>query len=208
MENLILIGTIVFLHLLATISPGPEFLMVVKNSLTYSRKSGIYTAFGESVGILVHVAYCIAGIATIISKSILLFNFLKFLGAGCLVFIGVKSIMTRSKQIEISEDKQSKSISNLQAFKLGFLTNVLNPKATLFFLSLFTLVIKPDISSHVIVISTLLMMINSIVWYSLIAIFFTHDRIRKLYGKTQNFFNKTFGALLILLGLKVAFTQK
>ena len=71
MEYLALIGTVTLIHLLAVISPGPDFIVAVKNSLSYSRKTGIWTAVGFALGISVHILYCVAGLALIISQSIL-----------------------------------------------------------------------------------------------------------------------------------------
>lgn len=90
MEYLALIGTVTLIHLLGVISPGPDFIICARNSLTYSRKTGIWTAVGFGLGISVHILYCLAGLALIISQSILLFNFIKYLGASYLVYIGIK----------------------------------------------------------------------------------------------------------------------
>ncbi|HLG25670.1 MAG TPA: LysE family transporter, partial [Candidatus Gracilibacteria bacterium] len=79
MSSLTLLATIVILHALALISPGPDFLVALKNSLTYSRRTGIYTAIGFALGISVHIFYCLAGIALVISQSILIFSIIKYL---------------------------------------------------------------------------------------------------------------------------------
>ena len=71
--------TVALAHLLAVISPGPDFIMITRNSLIYSRKSGIYSAIGLGLGILVHVIYSLVGIGLVISQSILLFTIIKFL---------------------------------------------------------------------------------------------------------------------------------
>tara|TARA_Y100000031_G_C8221891_1_gene386387 strand:+ start:99 stop:503 length:405 start_codon:yes stop_codon:yes gene_type:complete len=133
MEALTLISTVAIIHLLALISPGPDFIMACRNSLVYSRKTGIWTAIGFSLGITVHIFYSLAGLAVIISSSILLFNVIKILGAGYLIYIGIKSIISKSSKIELDEDQKQEDITRLAAVKMGFLTNVLNPKATLFF---------------------------------------------------------------------------
>jgi RhtB (resistance to homoserine/threonine) family protein len=208
MQNLIIILTIAGIHLLAAISPGPDFVMCVRNSLTYSRKTGIWTAVGFGAGISVHIFYCLAGLAIIISKSILIFNMIKFLGALYLIYIGLKSFFSKPSKIEIGEQKIKKDISNFQAFKIGFLTNVLNPKASLFFFGLFTLVISPNTPAFVLGIASVIMIINTALWFSLVAIFFTQKRIRKVFERFQNVFNKTLGGLLIALGIKVALIEK
>src|SRR3989338_5059978 len=88
--------TIVVVHLLGAMSPGPDFAIIVRNSLTYSRRTGIWTAAGLGLGILVHVTYALLGIGFIVSQSILLYNALKYLGALYLLYIGWKALMTKA----------------------------------------------------------------------------------------------------------------
>ena len=208
MEYLALIGTVTIIHLLAVISPGPDFIMACRNSLTYSRKTGIWTAVGFGFGITVHVFYSLAGLALIISKSILLFNVIKFLGAGYLIYIGLKSVLSKSSKIELGEHHKKDDITRFAAIRIGFLTNALNPKATLFFLSLFTLVISPTTPLPVMGVMSAIMIINTMLWFSLVAVFLTQKRIRSIFERFQGIFNKTLGGLLIALGIKVALTEK
>lgn len=207
MENLILLATIAAVNLAAVISPGPDFIMAVRNSLQYSRKTGIYTAIGFGLGISVHIIYCIAGLAFIISKSIIVFSIIKYLGAAYLIYIGLKSIFSKSSKLKIGEIKSQKDISALQAVKIGFLTNILNPKATLFYLGLFTFIIKPDTPALILAAASLVMIATIIGWFSLVAVFFTHARIRKIYEKFQTAINKTLGGFLLLLGINIALTK-
>ncbi len=208
MEYLALIGSVTIIHLLAVMSPGPDFIMAVRNSLTYSRKTGIWTAVGFGGGIAVHIFYSLAGLALIISKSILLFSTIKYLGAAYLIYIGLKSLLSKSSKIDLGDRQKKKDISRFEAVKIGFLTNVLNPKATLFFLSLFTLVISPETPFPIMGILGVIMVINTILWFSLVAVFLSQKRIRSVFERFQNIFNKTLGGLLIALGVKVALTQK
>lgn len=207
MEYLTLIGSVVLIHLMAVMSPGPDFFMALRNSLTYSRKTGIYTAVGFGLGIGVHVVYCVFGLALIISKSIVVFNVIKFLGAGYLIYIGVMSIVAKNNPLEVKEQVHKKDISALKAVRIGFLTNVLNPKATLFFLSLFTFVIGPDTPHHIMVLLGIIMMVNTAIWFSLVAIFFTQKRIQHFYSQFQRIFNRIFGGVLIAIGLKIIFSK-
>jgi len=208
MENIIIFGTIIGIHLLALISPGPDFVMAIKNSLQYSRKTGMWTAVGFGLGIAVHISYCLAGLALIISKSIIVFNGIKLLGAGYLIYIGIKSILSRASVIKVEEFQQKQNITAGQAIRMGFLTNILNPKATLFFLGLFTLVINPQTPKIIIGVSSLVMVINTIIWFSLVATFFTQKKVQNIFSRFQGIFNKTFGGLLIVLGIKIALSRK
>ncbi len=207
MELFALIGTVVGVHLMAVVSPGPDFVMAIRNSLTYSRKTGIYTAIGFGLGIGVHVVYCVFGLALIISKSIIVFNVIKYLGALYLIYIGLMSMFSKSSNISVAEETKKEDISALKAVRIGFLTNVLNPKATLFFLSLFTFVISPETPKATSFTLGLIMMVNTALWFSLVAVFFTQKRIRNIFNKFQKWFNRLFGAILIAIGIKIIFTS-
>jgi len=114
------------------ISPGADFVMITRNSLFHGRQSGLYSALGIGLAIWIHVAYSIAGLAIIISKSILLFSLIKYLGAAYLIYIGYKTLTAKSKLNDMQQT-DSEPLSNFAALKLGFITNALNPKTTLFF---------------------------------------------------------------------------
>lgn len=208
MQYLAAIGTVAVVNLLAVISPGPDFIMCVRNSLTYSRRTGVWTAVGFGLGIAVHITYCLAGLAFVISQSILFFNSIKLLGAGYLIYIGLKSFFSKSSKIEVAEQEKKADISPVAAVKIGFLTNVLNPKATVFYLSLFTLVIDPKTPAYIMGVMSFIMVGEIIAWFSFVAILLTHKHIRSVFEKSQGIFNKTLGGLLVALGVKVAFAEK
>jgi RhtB (resistance to homoserine/threonine) family protein len=198
------------LHLLSVISPGPDFAMVLRNSLVYSRRSGIRVAIGLGLGILVHVTYSIVGIALIISRSIVLFNAIKLLGAGYLIYIGVRALVSSkpappdaSAQIEPDD----RHMTTLAAIRTGFLTNVLNPKASLFFLALFTQVISPHTPVGIKVLYGVEMSLMTIIWFSFVAISLTQKPVRKVFRRIQHRIERVFGVALIALGLKIALTE-
>jgi len=206
MEYLPLFGSVLLIHLLAVMSPGPDFVVALRNSLTYSRKTGVYTAIGFGIGIGVHVVYCVFGLALIISTSPVAFNIIKYLGIAYLTYIGVVSLVSKTSNISVGKEGPLSDISPLKAVRIGFLTNVLNPKATLFFLSLFTFVIGPNTPSSVSWFLGVMMMVNTTIWFSLVAIFFTQSRIRSIFNKHQKTFNIIFGLLLIGIAIKIVFT--
>lgn len=202
-----LIASVILIHFLAVISPGPDFFMAIKNSLTYSRQIGIYTAIGFGLGIGVHIFYSIAGVALLISKSIVIFNVIKYLGVAYLLYIGIKSLLAKPTDISIEKQEIREEITVSKAVLQGFLTNVLNPKATLFFLSLFTLVIKPETETNTLIIISVALVLNTMLWFAFVSVFLTQNRIRKVYNRYQGYFSKFFGGVLIALGLKIAFSK-
>ncbi len=199
---------VVAIHLLAVMSPGPDFIMIARNSFVYSRKIGIYSALGLGLGICVHVTYSLVGIGFIISKSIVLFSLLKYLGAGYLIYIGYKSLRAKKRSQEtFVADTIQPTIGNFQAVKIGFFTNVLNPKATLFFFSLFTQVINPKTPVFMQVVYGIEMCIATFVWFSFVSIILSNGYFKKRFSHIQHYIERTMGAVLVALGIKIAFTH-
>lgn len=195
-------------HLLAVISPGPDFALVTRNSLVYSRRTGVMAAIGLALGILVHVTYSLIGIGLIIAQSILVFTVIKLLGAGYLIYIGYKSITAKKSDLITTAVKENSNISKLAAIRTGFLTNVLNPKATLFFLSLFTQVIRPETPTWIKTAYGLEMSLATFAWFALVAVFFSSPKLKTKISQYQYYIEKATGAILIALGLKVALSSK
>ena len=199
--------TVVIVHLLAVMSPGPDFVMISRNSLVYSRKVGVYSAIGLGLGILVHVTYSLIGIGLIISKSILLFSILKFIGAAYLIYIGYKCLRAKPHQEQNIEGEKQNELGKFAAIRMGFLTNVLNPKATLFFFALFTQVINPSTSKAIQVLYGLEMSVMTFAWFALVAAILSHNLIRVRFTSVQHWLERTFGVILIALGVKVALSS-
>lgn len=206
MDYIHLIWTVALLNLFAAMSPGPDFVMAVKNSLVYSRRTGIFTAIGIGLGIGVHIFYCAAGVGYLIKTSALLFSVVKFLGAAYLIYLGAMSFISKGTKLEPGNTRATKEKTWVEALKTGFLTNVLNPKATLFFLGLFTMVIKPDTPRHVIAIIGAIMILTAIGWFIVVAIFFTQKSVQGAFTRVEKYFNRFFGVLLVAFGIKIICT--
>lgn len=207
MEYLTVILTVALVHILAVISPGPDFIMITRNSLIYSRKTGIYSAIGLGFGILVHVTYSLVGIGLLISQSIILFNFIKYLGAAYLIYIGYKSLTSKSSNLHLESQNKKTDISKFAAIRMGFITNATNPKATLFFLSLFTLVINPDTPLFIKLFMGMEMAVVTSAWFMLVAYLISHNLVKSRLAKVQHHAERFIGVVLIALGIKVALSS-
>lgn len=200
-----LLLTVVGVHLMAVMSPGPDFVVCLKNTLKYSRAAGIWTALGFASGILVHVTYCALGVALLISQSILLFNVVKLIGAAYLIYLGVKALLTKSKsKMDLTVEKSIEGLSPLKAWSNGFLTNLLNPKATLYFLGFFSVIMPPDVSTAYLILVATALFVVTFAWFSFVATVMTVPVIRNKFLRVESTLDKVFGGILILLGLKVA----
>ncbi|SHO45590.1 LysE family translocator [Desulfopila aestuarii] len=200
--------TVALVHLLAVASPGPDFAIVVRQSITYGRKTALYTSFGVGMGIMIHVFYSLLGIGLIVSQSIMLFTIMKMAGAGYLMFIGFKAMRTKKVSLTFTERVNDQLPTPMKAIWTGFLTNGLNPKATLFFLSLFTVVISPETPIFIQFLYGIYMAMATALWFSMVSMLFGQERVRHLFGRVGHWFERLMGLSLCLLGLRLLFVAK
>ncbi|PYC20244.1 amino acid transporter [Aquipseudomonas alcaligenes] len=193
---------VVIITILAVISPGPDFAMVSRNALVLSRRAGVLTAIGIGLGVLVHVAYTLVGIGVLLQGSSLAFGVLKFCGAVYLVYLGVK--MLRSTPAVQVSGGESKAISDVQALRVGFLTNALNPKTSIFIVSLFLQVVSPGTSKMVQVGYGLYISLAHVVWFSLVAVFLAAGPIRERILSKGHWIDRVFGFFLVGFGVSLA----
>jgi RhtB (resistance to homoserine/threonine) family protein len=201
--------TIAVVHLLAVASPGPDFAIVVRQSITYGRKTALWTSLGVGTGILIHVGYSLLGIGLIISRSIALFGVMKMACALYLIYLGVGAVRTKPmNRAEVPGKSDTIQPTTAQALRTGFFTNGLNPKATLFFLSLFTVVIDPATPLIIQAGYGLYMAVATALWFSGLSLLFGHGSVRRAFFKIGHWFDRLTGAVLIGLGLELALTGR
>ena len=126
---------------LLAITPGPGIFYVLSRSLTGGRIEGFLSAAGTFAGGLVHVVAAAVGISAIIATSVLAFVFIKYAGAFYLIYLGIG--MIRSRNLPMKESTQIARPSH--TFRQGILTEVLNPKTALFFLSFIPQFVNPQL---------------------------------------------------------------
>jgi len=200
---LLLIG--VFTVALA--SPGPDFVMALRNSILHSRQAGIYTAIGFGLGVGVHVLYCLAGLAYLISQSVVMFNIIKWLGAVYLFYVGFKALKSKGFDTPDIAEKGRVAMSPTAALRSGFITNLLNPKATLFFLALFTQILSPEIALYQKAVYGLTCIVMTMLWFSIVATILTTPKIRAAFLRFSKWIDRICGSLFIVLGVKLAVTR-
>ncbi len=204
MAYLSLFALIFGVHLLAVMSPGPDFVMVLKNALQYNRKTAIYTSLGISMGIGIHILYSVAGIAYLLQKNQNIFQIVKILGALYIIYMGIKTLRSKQQPIDFKSNA-GKHLNKSEAIKIGFITNVLNPKASLFFLSIFSLLIPPNVPAWVLLGISIMLISVTFLWFALVSVVFTNPVIEKRYERYEPYILKTFGLVLIGLGLLIFF---
>lgn len=193
---------VITITIFAVISPGPDFAMVTRNSLLLSRRAGVLTALGIGGGVCIHVAYTILGVGLIIRQSILLFSILKLVGASYLIWLGIK--MLRARPTSSVAEASVPALSDLGALRIGFLTNALNPKTTVFIVSLFMQVVDPTTALPVQIGYGAFIAAAHVVWFALVAVFFSSGAVRARLLALRHWIDRAFGALLVGFGALLA----
>lgn len=204
--------TIGILMLFSAMLPGPDFALVTKNTILHSRRAGFLTTLGIASAVTIHITYCMLGLAIVISHSILLFNIIKYIGAAYLIYLGIVSLLSKHTD-DVSANPSNKklqktTLSDFIAFRQGFLCNLLNPKATLFFLALFTMIIKPSTPFLWELTYAIEMLVIVIAWFCTLSIILSHPRVLRVLNKIEKYISKILGTFLIGFGVALAFVKK
>ncbi len=197
--------TIASVHLLAVASPGPDFAIVLKHSISFGRRAAIITSIGIGGGILIHVAYSLLGIGILIKTTPLLFQAFSYVAAAYLLFLGWGSITSPAPKISnnVEVEKVVQLITDTKAFMVGFLTNGLNPKATLFFLSVFAVAVSVDTPNVVKLAYGLYLALATGTWFCVLSLLLSSKKVTQFMGKKGYWFDRIMGVVLILLAIKL-----
>ncbi|RWU25618.1 lysine transporter LysE [Pseudomonas alkylphenolica] len=191
---------------LAVISPGADFALVTRSSYSAGRRAGLSAALGIALGVQVHVLYTVLGIALVISQTPALFLLMKVLGAGYLIYLGYRSL-TNTTQTALTGADVDSGAGVGAAFRAGFLTNALNPKTMLFVISAYTQVVQPGSALTTDFAYGAFMSFAHWLWFSLVAVFFSHSALRRAMLERQRLVDRVIGVALIGLGLAVVFAS-
>ena len=182
-------------HLLAVMSPGPDTAIIFHQSFAKGRVQGILTALGIGFGIFVHCFFAISGISLLIYSSDEAKFFIKFMGAIYLLYLGISFFISKRS----SKTDESKVLFK-NPFIIGFVTNLLNVKAFLFTVSLFSF-INLDSNTLMSLIYLLYFPIITAVWFSFVSYALTHQSMGDIFNKHSDTIQFTSSAFIAGLGL-------
>lgn len=129
--------------ILLNLTPGADTLYILTRSISQGRKAGIYSVLGISTGCLVHTSLAAFGLSIILKKSVVAFTIVQYAGAGYLVYLGIRAMLDRNNPFD--GRARDAGVADYRAiYRQGVLTNVLNPKVALFFLSFLPQFIDPQ----------------------------------------------------------------
>jgi len=184
-------------HLLAVMSPGPDTAIIFQQSFAKGRKSGILTALGIGTGIFLHCLLAISGISILLYSTEEARFIIKILGASYLVYVGFQSLFPQ-------KDSKPKATSTVltHPFLVGLITNILNIKAFLFTVSLFSFLnLQPD--SLMSWIYLFYFPVITAAWFSFVSYALTHEALGDIFDQYNHKIQFTSSLFILLLGLLI-----
>ena len=191
--------------IIMNLTPGADTIYIITRSIAQGKKAGIYSVLGIGSGAIIHILLAGFGLSVILAKSILLFNIIKWIGASYLIYLGIRMLLDKSK-LFTDEKAEFKKTDLWKIYRQGFITNVLNPKVAIFFLSLLPQFIKPEYvdSSIPFLILGLTFLTTGTIWCLFLAYSasFMTDTLRK-NDRIGKIMKKVSGFVFIGLGLQL-----
>lgn len=194
-------------HTLAAASPGPDFVFVSQQTLAHGRRTGLLCSLGIALGLSVHIGYSAFGLAAVIAHSTELLWWVKILGGSYLIYLGTRGLRARPSAGQEVQGVERPVTSPLRTVGAGFLCNALNPKAPIYFLSLFTLVLSPDMELYQIAIFGSWIMLIQLGWFSFVVMVLSIPTINKKFQRAGHWIDRLLGGAMILLGFKVLMSK-
>lgn len=227
LEQFLLIAMV---HFFAVASPGPDFALILKQSIRYNRRIALYTSFGIAAGIIVHVTYSLVGIGLLIASDERLFTILKYIAASYFCYIAWHCIRAKKPKSDLAapEAKDTdKHVSDAEiqttkgrlastdstepsakkAFFTGFLINALNVKATLFFVSLFSVVIAPETLLSIKIAYGAYLVAATAAWFCFLSYILTQERVRFVLQRKGYILDRVMGIILLFLAIQLVLSD-
>lgn len=199
----------VVIALMIIIIPGPDFFIVLNNTLKGNAKNGIMAGLGISSAHVFYSALAAFGLIFILTTSYYVFSAIKILGSVYIAYLGVKTILNAKKTFNITTEPTIQSnISLTSSYKQGFLSTMFNPKAILFYVSILSQFITKQDGSMTIIILSSLFIITVFVWFFICSFLFNY--IRQLFNnhKFKSILDYAIGTVLIGLAISIFRLEK
>ncbi|MDC5707462.1 LysE family translocator [Vibrio europaeus] len=210
MNEITILTTLAVVHFVALMSPGPDFALVVQNATRYGRQTGLYIALGLSCGILLHSILSLTGVSYLVHQQPTLFALLQLAGGSYLFYLGYGALKAswssfRSRNVENESSKETGLLLNnkREAFSRGFATNILNPKALVFFVSLMSSLVPASMSLTGKGMALMILWSISLLWFSFLAWALSTQRMQRKIKATAHYVDGLCGILFTVLGLGI-----
>jgi threonine/homoserine/homoserine lactone efflux protein len=193
------------LSLFAAISPGPAVLMAARTGLLEGFRTGVFLAMGIGAGAVFWASAALFGLGVIFAAAPALLWALKIAGAVYLLYLGWGMWRHAREPLDMTQTRALPR-TPVSAFRLGLLTQLANPKPAVMFAAIFLGTVPPATPLWVLGSLLVVVFLNETLWNTAVARVFAMERTRARYISLKTLIDRTFGAALAVLGVKIAAT--
>jgi threonine/homoserine/homoserine lactone efflux protein len=196
--------------LLAAMSPGPDFVIVLRSVLSAGRRAGMACGAGIAAGVLVWAVVTSVGIAGVLAASAVAFTVVKLVGAAYLVLLGVQALLAarRGGYGEVAAPDQERTRRGaLTAFHQGLLTNLFNPKVAVFFIALWPQFLPHDATAVDTAVLAAVAATTTLLWFTVLANVVVALRRFLTASKVRRAIDAVMGTVLVAIGVRIALSQ-
>ncbi len=197
--------TVATAHFFALLSPGPDFLLVVKSAVRNKKQLAIGVAVGIATANAVYIILCLIGVGAILASSIIIMTSIKVAGGLFLTYLAISALRAKKADYAFLNDPiDAENRNNTTFFKefiTGFASGLLNPKNPLFYLSLFTLVLNSEVGLWFQIALGVWMTLIVFLWDTFIIFALSRKKVRHTFNRMAFYIDKTTGAILGAFGL-------
>ncbi|MDP8171109.1 LysE family transporter [Pasteurella skyensis] len=199
--------TVVVAHFVALLSPGPDFVLIVKSAIKYGGKKSVGVAAGIAFANGMYIFLCLIGVGAILASSATLLIIMKILGGLFLIYLAIQALCARKsdyQSLALRDTKQIKVQTTwAREFVTGFMSGILNPKNLLFYLSLFTIVLTENVNMTFRIGLGIWMTSLVFIWNVLIIYTLSVPKVRNQFTRFSYYIDKVTGTILGLIGFSI-----
>ena len=208
MNPWVVLGSVLAAHVLAMVSPGPNVLIVTQTAASQTRRAGVCAALGIAAGAGVLSSAALLGLSVLLAPFPWLHDGLKLVGGGYLLLLGIR--LWRFADARVAPFARGRTVTrtDLQAFRLGLLTNLTNPKALLFYSSVFAALLAPDSPLWLKLAAIAVIIVDSTGFHVALACLFSTPRAQTGYQRIKPWVDRIAGVGLAALALRLMLSPR
>ena len=200
MDHALVLISVFAVFIPALVLPGPDFVAVVRSSMTYGTRAGLLTTLGVTMGLCLYATLSLVGLSAILVKYQWLTWAVRVLGGSYLIYLGIKLLRTKPRQIELD---QAARPAGKRAILFGFLVTLTNPKAIVLFTSVFATAVTASTPTWLMGVMIALVGASSLTWYSCVSVFMSSAPVVRRFQRARHWIERAAGVCFIGLGGKV-----
>ncbi len=201
-----LLLSLLAVDLLAVVSPGPAFVIVSQMSVRHGARSGIAAVSGIVVAVWFWCAVVLSGLTILFQIAPWLYGAMKLAGGAYLIYLGLNLLCARAGD-GAGEPLGGTELSMAKGFWKGLLLGLTNPKAVVYFGSIFTLFVKPGAPVWLQAAAVGIATFDTLAWYGLVGVLFSHSAVRRAYGRVRHWIERAAGAVMVAFGLRLVLAK-